>query len=219
MYLKLASPKEPSAVANEYIGAELAKHIRLPIPPHFCGYIRRTSRKAFCSLDATVGGAKLPAINPVLACTEEPDLCTGVLIFDIWIANVDRHLRNISYQRERMPHKLTIIDHSRALFYYQNFNSRFKGDLGIIRPEDKNPHALLYSLSSPDYFHKWITRVKNVSSEYIKEIVNDAAELGLPATARVYGYDFLLRRRDSIETLIRSNQAAFRGIRDWGLLW
>ncbi|HEY0016241.1 MAG TPA: HipA family kinase [Longimicrobium sp.] len=217
IYAKMDTPP-PFAVANEYIAAELAQHIRLPMPPHFCAYIKRTTRPVFCSLSATLAGAKLPPIDPIIAMAEAPDLCAGVLLFDIWIANDDRHRRNISYQRERPPHKLTIFDHSHSLFYYTDYRRRHAGKLGIIGQFGAR-HCLLDVLPNPDYFDKWVARIKNVNNDYVKEILSNADSLGLPKHVQRDGYDYLLHRRDNIDALVRENKKLFRGVTDWGLLW
>jgi len=205
-------------VANEYVAAELAKLIRLPLPPSFCAIIKRTDEKAFCSLNATLEGARLPAVNPRAAVADEPDLCTGVLLFDIWIANPDRHAGNLSYQRARRPHRLTIFDHSHALFYYGDFVSRYHENLGIV-DEWGRRHCLLDALTSADYFDKWITRIRKVPNECINEILTDAEDLGLPRLARYAGIDFIRNRRNKLDALIRAHQSEFRGIAEWGLLW
>jgi hypothetical protein len=216
--VKINSPESPLAVANEYICAELAKHIRLPLPPHFLAKIKRTEHPAFCMMDANMKGTRLPAIDPVQAVADEPDICTGVLLFDIWVGNDDRHLRNISYQAERPPHKISIFDHDRAPFFYTDFARRNRYGLGIIRPDGMR-HCLLDRVDTIDYFDKWINRIKGVRSEYIEEILTDAVQLGLPDTVRVVGYDYLLHRRNNIDHFVRDCQSEFTGIAQWGLLW
>jgi hypothetical protein len=217
--VKLNNPGETHAVANEYVSAELAKHIRLPLPPHFVATVKRTEEPAFCSLNATMRGGALPPIDAKTACQNEPDLCTGVILFDIWIANDDRSRKNVAYLENRPPHRLIIFDHSHAPFFYPDFDHRNRLVLGINRQSDGRRHCLLDHLATDHYFDKWVNRIANLSNEYIKEILDDAGELGLKPEHRFLGYDFLCGRRDRLPKLLRNHRNHFTGIQNWGLLW
>lgn len=211
----------PYLVAQEYICAELAKHIRLPLPPHFVGRDKRRNL-VFCSLNVTIGGGSAPPLDqPRLAVANEPDLCTGLILFDIWMMNTDRKPDNVSYMPNRVPQKLGIIDHSHTLFFYSDWSARFKNKLAIegTSAPHANRHILLDYLNTTTYISKWLNRIKSVPSEYIKEVVTDTVELGLPDFVARQAIDFLKDRRDGLEALIASNQNEFTGIADWELLW
>ena len=218
-YVKLSSfAPTPYVLANEYICAELARHVRLPIPPHFIARMRTSGEAAFCSLNFNLKGIDLPPIDAAAAVKEEPDVCTGVLIFDIWIGNTDRHGKNVAFQAERPPNRIGIIDHSHVPFFDPDWASFQDGKLGITG-ERGNRHALLDFLHTDTYFDKWIRRIQTVPDEYISEILTDAEELGIPPVFRRDAYDYFRRRRDGLRDLIGAHKAEFTAIAQWGLLW
>lgn len=220
-YVKREQPSPPPHIlANEYVAAELARLLRLPLPPSFVGRIPKTGELTFCSLNANMKGGSLPPIDAAAAVAAEPDLCTGVLVFDMWIVNGDRHGKNISYQAQREPHKLTIFDHSHALFFHGQYNSGNRGRLGIEgHLPGTNRHCLLDALDTDGHLDNWVQRVQGVSDGMIREILDEAEGLGLNPIFVREGGDFLKGRRDELDTLIRSRKVEFKGIKNWSLQW
>ncbi|MBL0035370.1 MAG: hypothetical protein IPP26_06280, partial [Flavobacteriales bacterium] len=47
-----------------------------------------------------------------------PFLATGLLLFDIWVANCDRHVKNFEVDYSTTPVSMNIFDHGHALFGY-----------------------------------------------------------------------------------------------------
>ncbi|HET7229086.1 MAG TPA: hypothetical protein VFJ16_03755 [Longimicrobium sp.] len=214
-------PPPPFILAQEYICAELAGHIRLPLPPHF---IARDHKgiALFCSMNLTISGASPPPLDrPDIACVEEPDLCTGLILFDIWMLNTDRHWKNVSFQSERPPQRLGIFDHSHTLFFYNDWSTRFRGRLAIGGHDapGSNRHVLLDHLHTSDYLSKWITRIAEFPNEYLREVLGNAEELGLPNFVGRQAYDFLRERRDTLAQIVDDHRSEFTAIVDWGMLW
>jgi hypothetical protein len=214
-------PPPPYVVAQEYICAELASLIRLPLPPHFIARDPRNGEMLFCSMNLTIGGGTPPPLDePARAVSEELDLCTGLIMFDIWMMNTDRHLQNVSFQTARPPQRLGIFDHSHTLFFYPDWSSRFKDKLAIEgAAPGSNRHVLLDHLDRLDYFPKWLKRVKGVHDDYLREVLENAGELGLPDFIARQAFTFLRARRDGLTDLIDHNQGEFTGIHQWGILW
>jgi len=116
---KQNSNNAPYCVPNEMICAELGQFLRLPIPP--VGIVRESDPKAlpwFASLNFNLTGNALPPVDPTTCVASLPDLSTGLLIFDILITNSDRHAGNLAVDVLANPPKMTVFDHSHALFGY-----------------------------------------------------------------------------------------------------
>jgi hypothetical protein len=218
----IKSPKDtppPYDVVNEYVCGELAKLIRLPVPPSFLGRRAGDTLPYFCSPNFNLAGENAPPIDAARAVEEQPDVCTGVLAFDIWIANSDRHDKNLAYRRSGVGRGVHVFDHSHALFRESNSLTMHEGGLGITgadRPH--NRHCLLDALQTAEFFPKWIRRVQGVADEYIEEVLREAVSIGLPPLLAEQGASFLKRRRDTLNDLINSHRAEFTGIEQWNLL-
>jgi len=105
----------PYCVPNELICGEIGRFLRLPVPP--CGIVRSdVSRKDvwFASLDFTSAGDTPPPADARQCAKRLPDLVTGILCFDILVANTDRHCGNMAFESRNL--RMHIFDHSHALF-------------------------------------------------------------------------------------------------------
>lgn len=101
------------AVANEYIVSRLATLLGLPVPP---GAIAAGDggQRAFVSLRFGQKGERPPPAILEEIVDNEPRMAAGIVAFDCWIANTDRHSKNVAYSRDPdIP--LAIFDHERAL--------------------------------------------------------------------------------------------------------
>jgi hypothetical protein len=215
-------PPPPYTVAQEYICAELAKHIRLPLPPHFIARDRRSKELLFCTMNLTLGGGEPPRLDqPKSAVAQEPDLCTGLILFDIWVLNTDRHDENVSFQSQRPPQRLGIFDHSHTLFFYPDWSVRFHGKLAIGGKDapESNRHVLLDHLDTIDHIPKWLKRIRGVPDEYLGEILMNATELGLPTLIAKQAFAFLRERRDTLQKILDDHRHEFSSIHQWGLVW
>ena len=107
----------PYCIPNELICGELARFLRLPVPP--VGVVSQSAgTPLFASRDFNLTGNSLPPVD-VAACVQQlPRLSAGLLLFDIWVANCDRHAENFSVDFLATPPVMNIFDHSHALFGY-----------------------------------------------------------------------------------------------------
>jgi hypothetical protein len=226
---KKPSPgKLPYCIPNELICGEIGRFLRLRIPP--CAVVRSSDPPRevwFASLDFTEAG-DTPAPVGVKGCaacaTKEPDLSTGLLCFDILIANPDRHGGNIAFDVYRRRPQLRIFDHSHALFGCcgkgQGIDSlRSIGDAIAISgkaPIGGNRHCLLDHLATDEHLAKWEKRVRDLPGWFIDETCNGAIDLGVTATEAQEAAAFIKRRRDNLRNIIDGNHAEFAAIRQWG---
>ena len=108
------SPSAPYCVPNELICGELGRLLRLPVPP--MGIVTSaTHQPMIASLDFNLTGNSLPPVDVVKCENELSELSAGLLIFDIWIANCDRHRKNFSVDFLTKPPQMNVFDHSHAL--------------------------------------------------------------------------------------------------------
>lgn len=190
----------PLVVANEMVCQMLARAILLPTPPGFI--IDLNSEPYYVSLNFNLAGQALPPADAPLIATSDPELAAGIVLFDVWIANGDRHTQNIHY--DQTSNRVEIFDHSHASF------SNDAADLAIRATQLAiGGHCLASELRSVAGMAFWNGRINEIPEFYIRAAVEAVAEIGLPADRVAPSSDFLLERRTRLLDLMRSNRAAF----------
>ncbi len=198
---KAASASLPYVVVNELVCASLARALLLPVPPGFI--IDHDSKPHYVSLDFNLSGAALPPVNPAALVAAHPSLACGLVLFDVWIANGDRHRSNIAF--DTVSNKVMIFDHSHALY----------GSTGLTRLEALDDqlgidsHCIAAELTNLGGVASWIERIRLVPEFYIRSVIADAVDVGLPVAETDFLIDFLLRRREKLPALIRATRGAF----------
>lgn len=215
---KRGSGPPPYEVANEYICAELARQLRLPVPASFVVELPgEESTPAFAALAFNLGGGRTPPIDPGVAVREEPELCTAVVLFDAWVVNTDRHAGNISFQVARPPHRLNVFDHSHALFRWSDSLTYCVNELGITGDRG-NRHCLLNALPTAQYIPGWLERIARIPEYIVSEVLRDAVELGLPQQLAEDGARFLIDRRTRLPGIVAAHRGEFPAVTDWALI-
>ena len=190
----------PYTVSNELISNLLARSIFLPTPPGFI--IDHNNEAHYVSLNFNLAGQDLPPVDPVALVAAHPQLACGIVLFDMWIVNGDRHRKNIAF--DTVSNKVEIFDHSHAFFQGgQNHLVAAVDQLGI------GGHCLANRLPSLDGMVEWSERMRAIPEFYIREAIADAVDLGLPTNQQDFCTAFLLTRRERLLRLVRDNQAAF----------
>lgn len=220
------SPQVPYCIPNELICAEIGRFLYLPAPP--AGTIHAPGANPpdwFASLDFNLTGNALPPVDPARSWAELPDLSTGLLLFDILVANCDRHRQNFSVDFLATPPVMSVFDHSHALFGFQTGQgvqrfAELRDRLGVSGASRThgNRHCLLDALTTDAHFGKWIERISALPNFLIEELCRDAVGLGITATEAVAAVDFLKYRRDNFRRIIDSSRTQFGGIQQWSLL-
>lgn len=221
VYAKRANPAPPPYdVVNEYVCGELAKLIRLPVPPSFIGRRDNDRQLYFCSPSFNLSGENPVPVDCAYVAAQEPHIVSGILMFDIWVANTDRHDENLSFRRQGTGVRLDILDHTHALFRENDSLDFHIGKLGItkLRPH-YNRHCLLDHITTDIHFGKWLKRIQAVSDDALQEILAEARELDLPSSLADRGLEFLRVRRDTLRDLVMAYQHEFRSISQWSLEW
>jgi hypothetical protein len=211
------SPNVPYCIPNELICSEIGRFLRLPLPPAAIVYAPDIQPQFwFASFDFNLTGNSLPPVNPQRCATELSDPSTGLVLFDVLIANPDRHPANFSVDFGVTPPQMNVFDHSHALFGAAAGNGQVqlstnRAQLGI------GGHCLLNALATDQWFAKWIERIQAIPDFLIEEVTQTATGYGINASEATEAKDFLKSRRDSIKGIIEQNKSLFTGISQWSL--
>jgi len=135
-----------------------------------------------------------------------PKTGAGILAFDAWIVNTDRHRKNLAF--DKTTKRVQIFDHSHALYGADGQNlADHEHDIGFERPHCLAPH-----LTSFGDVGVWCDLIRAIPRRYIYELLKAAVDVGLPQNAVDATLDFLLRRRERLETLFMNHRADFPSV-------
>ncbi len=171
----------------------------------------------FVSLDFNLTGESLPPADCNLITTEQPALACGIILFDIWVLNSDRHSGNIAYYEERK--QVQIFVHSHALFGSGNTNIEEYLTQRVNEP-NIGGHCLLPHLAALDGMQEWFNRINAVPEFFINEVVQSATTVGLPQEEVHFVSDYLLNRRSKLLDLIKNHRNIFTQVpgQEWDKL-
>jgi hypothetical protein len=211
-------------VPNEYICAQIGSYLGLPIPP--CGLVYKQGHNPehyFASLNFNLTNTQLPPIDPRACVVGHGFDAAGILLFDILICNCDRHRHNLSLDSLANPPRLTVFDHSHALFGHTNGAGRarlidLRDKLGIIDPGGHR-HCLLDTIATDSFFKEWIDRIRGLPNYLIDSACDATVPLNMINGAEASeAKTFLNHRKGQIETIIKANKSEFTSIPQWSLV-
>jgi hypothetical protein len=214
----------PYTIANEVIAARLAHALGLPVP---AGVVAEHPGQLFyMSLDVSKEGKTLPPVVAADFIADEPRLAAGAVIFDIWIANGDRHTGNMSYDSAFAPPRASFFDHGHALLGTGDPKGPDRlqaamDDLGCTGkpPLNGNRQILLDLVSSANDLRLWISRVEELPDFMMADACIEARALGLlpdDATRDVL-QAWLQQRKRGLGQLVSSHQDEFPAVAQWDL--
>lgn len=210
---------EPYSLNNEYVGNRLASALGLPCPP---GTIAITSsgQKMFVSLRYSAGGTSLPPVDAQELVADHASWAAGIVAFDVWIANWDRHAGQIAYVRGVSG--VSIIDHGRALLRLPNPVAGGPDITGVaITAQRDETHlypqsCLLPYVSRLDLLEHWSERIDAVPDALLDEVCASSARLTLctQAEAAALG-DFLKHRKKRVLDYLRTSRPSMPLVTGW----
>ncbi len=153
------------------------------------------------------------------ACVRElPELCTRIILFDMLIANQDRHPRNAKVDDPVTPTDIDLFDHDRALF-----GARRGQALKTL--ETREPalgiglnHCLAKAIDTCEFIPRSIEQAASVPKNFIHDVCQEASGLGITTDEANAARDFLRRRQDSLQSLVRQHQRYFSKITHWDII-
>jgi hypothetical protein len=212
-------------VANEFICARLGSFLGLPIPPFALLQQKGRTDVWFGSIDYNLTGQSLPPIDSADCVAEFPALSTGIVLFDVWIANTDRHTGNLNMdQIPGKPARLNVFDHSHALFRFDGEvrANQLINQFAITEKTEAgaNRHCLLDDLNTADFFEDWHKKFDQMPDYLIEETCATTVEAGiLSSTESTTAIKFLKTRKSNLRDLIKQNRKEFKSIDPWPLLF
>jgi hypothetical protein len=215
--------RSPYAVFNELICGEIGRFLRLPVPPFAITFAHGATNKEplFSSLDFNFQRAKLPRVIPEKCVEKLPFLCAGVVVFDILIANPDRHDENLLVDRVLKPSRMHVFDHDQALLGGEEGSGiarldKLRDRLGITGSSitGGTGHVLLPHIRESRHVYQWAKRVKCIPKWFIESVTSEAKSYGLEKSLADRVADFLEYRCSGISRIIDAHRSEF-SVADW----
>lgn len=206
-------------LANEWIASNLAWFLRLPVPPFALMRASNTGERFFASLDY---GGKDTVPEDFLAepfARHMPRDATGVVLFDILIANSDRHAGNLAVDSPTLPTQFELIDHDYSLFGHRanDGQRRLSSLIGTNQLALGGTNEIVRVLATSEYFEEWIQRIESIPDQFIDSICHEALELGISNGESDAATTYLKDRKRRLREVIAANRTQFRAIQHWSL--
>lgn len=200
---KKATARQPHIIGNELVCNLLARILMLPCPPG--ALLDNNGETYFCSLNFNTAGQSLPPASPGLIVGTYPELSWGITLFDILVMNPDRHNGNISYDAKTK--EVTIFDHSHAFL-------RPNGPVDSTLSDNKDKlaiggHCLAAELNTWNGFNAWVAKIRAIPNFCIEGAIEAACKVGIPQGKLNIIRDFMVSRRDAIDTIVTNNKQLF----------
>jgi hypothetical protein len=200
---KRATADHPFTVANEYVCGQLGRLLGLPIPPGFT--VESGGTVYHVSMDFNLAGHALPPADEAALVAHDPDLASGIVIFDAWVLNPDRHHGNLAF--DKTTKQVNLFDHSHAFLHGKDGPKYLEDHKATLF--DGGAHCLAPHLPTLDGVRRWSERLRLVPKFFIEEMLQAATEVGLPSDRVAFCRDFLLDRAQEMEDLVRKHQGKF----------
>jgi hypothetical protein len=224
-YSKANSDESPYCIANEWICGRIAQFLCLPIAP-FAILKPPKQKPFFASLGMTPERTTPKDGDPAVCMERFPEICTGILVFDILIANSDRRAGNVKVDTPGDPSWMRIIDHERALFGCMPKDGKEQlsamwSRLGITGGAVSlgTRHIFLDLVNKSDVLFEWVSRVYALPDWYIESTCEYAQPYGITKSECKAAIKFLKERRRELDALIVQHKAQFKSIKQWELLF
>jgi hypothetical protein len=196
---------QPHAVANELICGKLGRALCLPIPPGFI--IEDAGTPWHVSLDFNLAGQQLPPADAALLAQTHPQLAAGIIVFDSWVVNADRHPGNLAF--DQTSGAVHLFDHSHAFFATND------GHLYLVNHSNQalaNHNCLTPHITTVAGLTFWLDRVNQIPEFIIEEAVQSGVTVGLPAGEEQFCSDYLKHRRTILRNLLLQQQNLFTSV-------
>ena len=216
----------PYCIANEFICGKIADYLALPIPPFAITYSPSIpGGTVFSSLNFNFDGRNLRPVLPETCVQNMPDVCAGIVLFDILVANCDRHDENLAVDDLQNPRGIQMFDHDVALFGCEKGGgikrlNELQSRLGISggSVSQGNRHVLLDHLTSTEHFGQWIDAIYGVPHSFVERMCKEATRFGITKAEADRATKFLNMRKADLRGIISRHGDEFKGIKTWKTL-
>jgi hypothetical protein len=225
---KWNSKDRPYSVANDYICSTIGQFLGLPIPPFAITQPpnAQPSKYVFSSLSFNFGNRDPSPVEADPCVASQPELCAGIVAFDVLIANNDRHDENLAVDRLDSPREIHVFDQDCGLFGINSGKAAFGTArldalvqrLGITGSDftDGNRHILLDAIKDTKFFEPWLAKAWQLGIPYLQRICDYVVRLELineeEAKAAV---SFLEYRGRGLAGILNRHRSEFSGVSAW----
>jgi hypothetical protein len=201
------SPSNPTVGGNEWVAARLAEAVGLPTLDH---RILLKGEDLFFGSAFMGSGTFTPEITaPLFAKCDNRDQIYGIVAFDVWMINSDRHNQNLVVRHRRrseVQNELLPNDHSHLLV--SESEPRLGSELMACLNDPPGRFVCLQfvreSIVNRKLLSTAIDRIENLSERTIRAAVASTPSQLLATTDRAIYADFLVQRRTLLRGLMQN---------------
>lgn len=193
----VAKRSDPYTLANEFICARLASAVGVVVPPGGLG-VDGEGNCTYVMLDFAPADVVPLVVEPKAVVEQKPHAAAGIVAFDCWVRNDDRHRESVFLHPETGA--LVAFDHGDALFGSEG-RTRLNSPDVEFRGGELDP----YLLDARD-LALWAERIASVSLGLIREICEEPVRRSMvePADA-IAAARFLNDRKSLILARLKSD--------------
>jgi hypothetical protein len=152
-----------------------------------------------------------PPVIPADFVKDHPNIAAGVIAFDCWVANYDRHDENLAYSNRLLPP--TVFDHDLALMGNQGPER-----LDALLEDGIAGNCLCGCVTDARQFRVWSARIASLDDDLIEGICESiTCEGGLTGEEAAATSRFLVRRKLRIGLLLRNSADSMPRVAQWDL--
>lgn len=179
-------------------------------------------RAKFAAVLVDFNGRDYSPVLPEECVSSMPGICTGILLFDVLIANGDRHDENLLVDQMVDPRDIRVIDHDAALFgtnagqgieRLKNLRARLGISSGPIT--GGNRHVFLDHLNTNEYMGQWIDTISWLPHPFITQVCTEAIKLGISKEEADEAAAFLCDRRINLRGILNRHHKQFSQVKPW----
>lgn len=206
------SPGHPLVAANELVSVRLANHLGLPTNDH---RIATLGDDLFFASAWMTSGTHVPFVTRGrLAMCSNANRVYDIVVFDVWLANRDRHPRNLT---TRIPRRdgdefLILNDHSHCPVYVDETSDDLPGLINLPVEACVKPF-LRDAIASRALLDASIASVTGVDDAVIRAVVASVPPKLIPDPAPARYVDFLTARRTRVRRLFEDGAGTFPNLR------
>lgn len=203
-------PQHPTVAANEWIAARLAEALGLPVLDHRIVSMRG---KLFFASAWMQKPTFYPAIDAeIFQKCENRDRAYGVVVFDCWLINKDRHGANLVVRNSRNGNHLMILnDHSHLLVSPLGpFTTKSLARSVAVPPASFICLPFIRdAITDPAMVRIVLDQIEALPEQFIRDAVHSTPQPLLSLPDQAFYADFLVARRDRLREVMQAGSSVF----------
>lgn len=209
--IKAPTPNHPNVAANEWVVTKLGEHLDLPTLD--CRVVEFNGTRCFGSrwMDPN-SFYGLGTTEAIFDKCSNKHLVYGLVAFDIWVFNIDRHEENLIIRTPRPragvvpPPSFLLNDHGHCLVFPNENGGVLPGRQDQYWPGHIRLDFIRDRIVSPRHLGAAIDVIQNVPDRVIDQVVQSVPAEWL-STAEIGLYvSFLKARRDGLRNVINAGR-------------